>query len=134
MSYEEVKDILNSYLTKKKLYDALTRSINTILDTCLKGVNYDLNFSSNNVTSSVEKAVEKVEKYRTSRDTIMSDMFELEDKISTMIVFLRDDEQALIIDRYINGIPLYKLAKNNGYTYESMRNKFVKITKKLSKN
>ena len=60
----------------------------------------------------------------------MSEIFEMEDKISVEIQVLNETEQAMIIDRYIHNWSWKRICKEYNYCYTNTGNSAERIVKK----
>lgn len=131
---EEIKKLLNSYLHKKELLKSVCEVIRQAEESMgdLQACDYSgTKFSGGETMSIEERAVLRLEKLRKKKNDILVFLFDKEDEIHLLIDNLRDDEQAIIIDRYINALSLRELAKKYYYTYDSMRVKINRVINKL---
>ena len=130
MTYEEVKEVLHSYLKKLRLYKTYSELVNAARQDLdgLKAVDYGaIKVQGGIGSNSTEKAILRLDKLLSRKDKIMEEMFELEDKIAELITYLNDEEQTLIIDRYMQGASFRKIANKYCYDYNALCNKFTKI-------
>ena len=126
----ELKECLDTIRAKKRLLGALQRQLSQCHRDCeqLGAVDYSKpKFSNSNNTSSEERYVLRLEKYRQQIETLMEEIFTCEDKISTEISVLNDCEQAMIIDRYIHNWSWKKICKEYNYYYTDTSNGAQKL-------
>ena len=126
----ELKECLDKVRSKKKLLGVLQRQLVQAIADCdsIKAVDYSTpKFQSSNNTSSEERYVEHLEKIRLRINTVMEEVFEMEDKIADGISSLNDYEQAMIIDRYIHGWSWKRICKEYNYCYTETSNSAQRI-------
>ena len=81
-------------------------------------------------TTEIRDYVQYLESLRNRIDKVMSEIFEMEDKISVEIQVLNETEQAMIIDRYIHNWSWKRICKEYNYCYTNTGNSAERIVKK----
>ena len=129
----ELKECLDMIKRKKRLLTALQRQLVQRQADCnsIKAVDYALpKVKSSENTSQEERYVQYLESLRNRIDKVMSEIFEMEDKISVEIQVLNETEQAMIIDRYIHNWSWKRICKEYNYCYTNTGNSAERIVKK----
>ena len=129
----ELKECLDMIKRKKRLLTALQRQLAQRQADCnsIKAVDYALpKVKSSENTSQEERYVQYLERLRNRIDDVMSEIFEMEDKISVEIQVLNETEQAMIIDRYIHNWSWKRICKEYNYCYTNTGNSAERIVKK----
>lgn len=142
MTYEEVKDVLGRYIYKRervlKLKATLdrTKADKSYFDT-LRSIDYTKprvqgGIQSSQVEQAVMAADAVIERLEQEYANAADDMFRTEDRIAKMLPYLDEQEQGLIIDRYMDGVDFMTIAHKYYYQPESLLNKYTKIYKKMA--
>lgn len=136
MTVDEVKNLLKSLSAIKTLVKSRERQYNNALKyiELQRAQDYSSpRVSRSGVESSVEMAVIRLERYKERYLEACEKMFIIEDKIEALLPLLDVEEQSLVVDRFMNDIPLYRLYEQHFYTYDTLKDKYKKIYKKLSR-
>lgn len=135
MTVDEVKKLLKSLSALKTLVKSRERQYNNALKyiELQRAQDYSSpRVSRSGAESSVEMAVIRLERYKERYLEACEKMFIIEDKIEALLPLLDIEEQSLVVDRFMNDIPLYRLYEQHFYTYDTLKDKYKKIYKKLS--
>lgn len=135
MTVDEVKKLLKSLSALKTLVKSRERQYNNALKyiELQKAQDYSSpRVSGSGAGSSVEMAVIRLERYKERYLEACEKMFIIEDKIEALLPLLDIEEQSLVVDRFMNDIPLYRLYEKHFYTYDTLKDKYKKIYKKLA--
>lgn len=137
MTVDEVKKLLKSLSTIKTLVKSRERQYNNALKyiELQQAQDYSSPRVSGSCTgSSVEMAVIRLERYKERYLEACEKMFIIEDKIETLLPLLDIEEQSLVVDRFMNDIPLYRLYEKYAYSFDRIKHKYSEIFKKLAGN
>lgn len=115
---QAVKAKLKTLESKKRLLSSIQRQIaNAKADMSgLGAVSYDGVKVGNGDKSSVqERFVALISRLEKRYETIMEQAFAIEDAIAEAVQYLNELEQAIIIDRYVNGYSWRKIERLHNY-------------------
>lgn len=116
---QEVKAKLKTLESKKRLLKSIQRQIaNAKADMDgLNAVSYDgVKVTSNsNKTSVQERFTALICRLENRYEKVMDEAFAIEDAIAEAVLYLNELEQAIIIDRYVNGYSWRKIEKLHNY-------------------
>lgn len=136
MTIDEVKVLLKSLAKAKAVCRAREwqyKSCRKNLES-LKACDYSApRISGGNIAvSSVEQAILRMEQYKERYQTACTKLFAIEDKIEILLPLLDDTEQALVIDRFMNDVPMFRLYEKYYYTFDGLKDKYKKIYIKIA--
>lgn len=129
MTFEEVNRLLREYKSNKKLLDAEQRRIQELRAsiTDLRATDY----SRENVCKShepnayMESILDRIARLERRANTLIQNIFDIEDMIADNMVNLTPLESAIVIDRYMNGMSMRKICEKYDYA-ESQPYKILK--------
>lgn len=129
MTFEEVNRLLREYKSNKKLLDAEQRRIQELRAsiTDLRATDY----SRENVCKSrepnayMESILDRIVRLERRANTLIQNIFDIEDMIADNMVNLTPLESAIVIDRYMNGMSMRKICEKYDYA-ESQPYKILK--------
>lgn len=113
-----VKDKLKTLESKKRLLSSIQRQIaNAKADMSgLGAVSYDsVKVGGSEKTSVQERFIALISRLEKRYETIMEQAFAIEDAIAEAVQYLNEVEQAIIIDRYVNGYSWRKIERLHNY-------------------
>lgn len=135
MTVDEVKKLLKSLSTIKTLVKSRERQYNNALKYIELQQAQDYSsprVSRSGAESPVEMAVIRLECYKERYLEACEKMFIIEDKIEALLPLLDVEEQSLVVDRFMNDIPMYRLYEKYAYSFDRLKHKYSEIFKKLS--
>lgn len=115
---QAVKEQLKTLEGKKRLLKTIQRQIaNAKADMSgLGAVSYDgVKVDNGDKTSVQERFIALITRLEKRYETIMEQAFAIEDAIAEAVQYLNELEQAIIIDRYVNGYSWRKIEKLHNY-------------------
>lgn len=129
MTFEEVNRLLREYKSNKKLLDAEQRRIQELRAsiTDLRATDY----SRENVCKShepnayMESILDRIARLERRANTLIQNIFDIEDMIADNMDNLTPLESAIVIDRYMNGMSMRKICEKYDYA-ESQPYKILK--------
>lgn len=129
MTFEEVNRLLREYKSNIKLLDAEQRRIQELRAsiTDLRATDY----SRENVCKSrepsayMESILDRIARLERRANTLIQNIFDIEDMIADNMVNLTPLESAIVIDRYMNGMSMRKICEKYDYA-ESQPYKILK--------
>lgn len=143
MTVDEVKKMLYSYKTAntqvyitKRMYERRRER----LPEPLRATDYCKPFVRGGSKESIEEQIAiaaeelHLDKYRAAYEKACEDMFRIEDEFAKAIECLNDTEKEILIARFMDCKPVYKVAQEFNYTYESIFDKCHKIYRKIARN
>lgn len=115
MTFEEVNRLLREYKSNKKLLDAEQRRIQELRAsiTDLRATDY----SRENVCKShepnayMESILDRIARLERRANTLIQNIFDIEDIIADNMDNLTPLESAIVIDRYMNGMSMRKICE-----------------------
>lgn len=137
MTVDEVKKLLKSLSSIKTLVKSRERQYNNAFKyiELQKAQDYSaVKVNSSGVNSPVEMAIIRLERYKERYLEACEKMFIIEDKIEALLPLLDVEEQSLVVDRFMNDIPLYRLYEKYAYSFDRIKHKYSEIFKKLAEN
>ena len=137
MTFFEIKKKLSEYKDLKKLLNSEQERIAT-----LRSQIYDVkatDYSSERVSGTRESTyldslLDRLYKLEARAEIIMQDLFETEDIIAENMDVLTPIEQAMVIDRYMNGWSWKKICKKYNYCERQAIRIINESMKKMSAN
>ena len=137
MTFEEVNRLLREYKSNKKLLDAEQRRIQELRAsiTDLRATDY----SRENVCKSrepsayMESILDRIARLERRANTLIQNIFDIEDMIADNMDNLTPLEQAIVIDRYMNCWSLTKICKKYNYCERQVRRIIVTAKRKMTK-
>jgi len=133
MTFAEIKEILEKYINKKKYLKAQERRLSE-LKAKIDGsgaIDYARDkVDSGIVSSRTEVIIERISALEESIAKLMSEIFELEDRIAERMQECTPLEQAMLIDRYMNEWSWKRICKH--YHYEQRQPHYI-IKKAIEK-
>lgn len=136
MTVDEVKKLLKSLSAIKTLVKSRERQYNNALKyiELQRAQDYSTpRVSRSDAESPVEIAAIRLERYKERYLEACEKMFIIEDKIEALLPLLDIEEQSLVVDRFMNDIPMYRLYEKYSYSYDRLKHKYVEIYQKISK-
>lgn len=138
MTVEEVKELLKSLGRAKSLVYVRESQYKRCKENlgALQAMDYTrvgMSRQSERV-SSVERQAERLYEYEDKYLSACNKLFEIEDKIERCLLFIDDTEKSLVIDRFMNETPLFRVSRNYNYSYDRIKHKFSEIYNKISKS
>lgn len=135
MTTDEIKKLLKSLSAAKTLVKSRERQYNNALKyiELQSAQDYSIvKVKSSGAESPVEMAVIRLERYKERYLDACEKMFIIEDKIEALLPLLDVEEQSLVVDRFMNDIPMYRLYEKYSYSYDRLKHKYVEIYQKIS--
>lgn len=136
MTYDEMKAVLDGLKEKKRLMRTVQRQIEETREQvdCLHGQNYSDTVVKGGVKEpAAERFVEHIERLENRYEKLLSEVFAAEDYISEHLPALSEIEQAIVIDRYMNGKSWRKIQQEYHYEARQPYNILKKAIDKMSK-
>ena len=139
MTYNEVKELLESVRRKKSRLNALQLYITEqrALIENLGAVDYEAirvkATQGNSTEARYARYIERLSKLQEEFANFFDEMCEDEDKLSAAMVSLNPQEYEVILNRYMRGLTRSKTAKVMGYTIDGIKSATSRAIKKMSK-
>lgn len=136
MTYNEVKKLLSTYLSKLKLLKIKKEQLAEKRQEMgeIGAIDYSkVNVQSGAKTSLQERFIIVIEKYEQEYERLMLELFDVEDKIAEFLPLLDETEQSLIIERYMKAKPMSVIAREFHYSYDWLKHKYYGMYKKIAK-
>ena len=122
MTFTEIKEKLSEYKDLKKLLASEQERIATIRSQLygIKATDYSTErVSGTRENTYLDTLLDRLYKLEARAEIIMQDLFETEDMIAENMDVLTPIEQAMVIDRYMNGWSWKKICLKYHYDYEA---------------
>lgn len=116
MTFEETRRLLQSLGAMRKHIDTLFEKLNRCeadrgnLTSPFGRTNTPIQGSGESVSSVVERSAERVMKAQEDYERAFTKYMELEDKLNAVVATLTIEEQDVIIECYMHGLPAWKVA------------------------
>ena len=135
MTYDEMKKMLDDMKHKKSLLRAVQRQIQEAREQidCLHAQDYGVIAVQGGVKEpAAERFVEHLERLEKRYESLLSEVFMVEDYISEHLPQLSAIEQAIIIDRYMHGKSWRKIQQEYHYVDRQLYRIANSAIKKIS--
>ena len=132
-----VKEKLKTLEGKKRLLKSIQRQIaNARADMSgISAVSYEnAKVLGGNASSVQERFTALIDKLERRYEKVMSEAFAIEDAIAEAVYCLSEVEQAMIIDRYINGYSWRKIERLHNYCERQVFNLHNEALEKMAKD
>ena len=139
MTFFEIKKKLSEYRDLKKLLNSEQERIATLRSQIynVKATDYSSErVSGTRESTYLESILDRIELLEKRADNLMQMLFETEDLIAESMDNLSAIEQAMVIDRYMNGWSWKKICLKYHYEYEARgaQKAINAVIKKMAKN
>lgn len=134
---QAVKDKLKTLESKKRLLKTLQRQIaNARADMSgVSAVSYEnAKVLGGNKTSVEERFIALITRLENRYNKVMEEAFAIEDTIAEAVYCLNEIEQAMIIDRYVNGWSWRKIEREHHYCERQVFNIHNEALEKMAQN
>lgn len=137
MTFEEIKRKLSEYKGLKKLLSSERERISALKDRLydVKVTDYEKIRVKSSVQSTYkENLIDRISKIESRADEVQTQLFAIEDMIADNMGNLSPIEQAMVIDRYMNGWSWERICKKYHYEERQPHNILNSAIQKMARN